>query len=234
MPAPRFVIGVDLGGTKILSAVVSRRGRIVAQDYRSTPARRGVKAVIHAITESTRAAEEKSGVPHALIGGIGLGAPGISNPETGVVYLSPNLPGWRDVPVRDMVAEAAGRRVFLINDANAAALGEMHFGAAKGYRNFVYVTISTGIGGGIILNGRLYTGTAGMAGEIGHMTVVPDGMRCHCGGSGCWELYASGSALARRAHEAILKGEKDHATRHGRRQCAEDRRTAGEKSRRNR
>ncbi len=100
------------------------------------------------------------------------------------------------------------KEVFLINDANAAALGEMKYGAAKGCRNFIYVTISTGIGGGIIINGELYTGATGMAGEVGHMVVEPDGMPCNCGGSGCWELYASGSAIARRAREKIQQGRK--------------------------
>jgi len=206
--ASPFVIAIDLGGSKILSAVVNRRGEIVARDLRPTQAARGVRAVIEAVAASACAAEEQSGLSRDQIGGIGLGAAGISNPVTGVVYLSPNLPDWRNVPVRDMVAEATWIQVFLINDANAAALGEMRYGAAKGCRNFVFVTISTGIGGGIITDGKLYTGASGMAGEIGHITVEPDGPPCNCGGAGCWELYASGSALARRAREEIERGEK--------------------------
>lgn len=203
-----LAIGVDLGGSKILSAVVDRRGKIYASDYRPTSARRGVKAVVRAIAESVLAAEKKSGVPRDRIAAVGLGAAGISNPYTGIVYLSPNLPDWRNVPVRDMVAEATGLKVFLTNDANAAALGEMYFGVARGCRDFIYVTISTGIGGGIIIGGKLYSGAAGMAGEIGHITVEPDGPPCNCGGAGCWELYASGSALARRAREQIEQGDK--------------------------
>jgi len=204
----RFVIAVDLGGTKISSAVVSLRGKVLASDYRSTPARRGVRAVIKAIADSARAVRDESRLPDGAIDGIGLAAAGISNPDTGTVFLSPNLPGWRNIPVTQMVADATGKHVFLINDANAAALGEMYYGVAKGHRDFVYVTISTGIGGGIILGGKLCTGAAGMAGEVGHMTVVPDGLPCHCGGSGCWEMYASGTALARRAREAVQAGEK--------------------------
>lgn len=206
MPPAQFVIGVDLGGTKILSAVVSRHGRIISRDYRPTGAKRGVKAVIGTMAESVLAAAEKSGVAHDRLAAIGLGAAGISNPDTGIVYLSPTLPDWHNVQVRDALADATGLPVFLMNDANAAALGEMYFGAAKGCRNFIYVTISTGIGGGIIIGGKLYSGAAGMAGEIGHMTVEPDGPPCNCGGAGCWEQYASGSALARRAQEQIQQG----------------------------
>lgn len=100
------------------------------------------------------------------------------------------------------------KKAFLINDANAAALGEMEYGVAKGCRNFIYITISTGIGGGIIIDGELYTGATGMAGEVGHIVVEPDGIPCNCGGVGCWELYASGSAIARRAREKIQQGRK--------------------------
>jgi glucokinase len=160
------------------------------------------------LVKSARTAAEKARISLTQINAIGLGAPGISNPEIGVVYKSPNLPDWHTVPLRDIVAKRLDKKVFLINDANAAALGEMEYGAARGCRNFIYITISTGIGGGIIMDGNLYTGANGMAGEIGHMTVEPDGLPCNCGGSGCWELYASGSAIARRAREEIKSGKK--------------------------
>ena len=203
-----IVIGIDLGGSKILSAVVDSRGKIVASDYRPTQAEKGVNAVINNILKSARTAAEKSQIPFVQIAAIGLGAPGISNPETGIICRSPNLPDWHHVPLRDIVANALKKKAFLINDANAAALGEMEYGAAKGCRNFIYVTISTGIGGGIIINGKLYTGATGMAGEVGHMVVEPNGIPCNCGGAGCWELYASGSAIARRAREKIQQGRR--------------------------
>lgn len=160
------------------------------------------------MVKSAWTSAEKAKVPFTQISAIGLGAPGISNPETGIVYRSPNLPDWHGVPLQDIVAKRLGKKVFLINDANAAALGEMEYGAARGCRNFIYITISTGIGGGIIIDGNLYTGANSMAGEIGHMTIEPDGLPCNCGGSGCWELYASGSAIARRAREDIQSGKK--------------------------
>ena len=160
------------------------------------------------MVKSAHTAAEKAEISLTQISAIGLGAPGISNPEIGVVYRSPNLPDWHRVPLRDIVAKRLDKKVFLINDANAAALGEMEYGAVRGCRNFIYITISTGIGGGIIIDGKLYNGANGMAGEIGHMTVEPDGLPCNCGGSGCWELYASGSAIARRAREQIKSGKK--------------------------
>jgi glucokinase len=188
--------------------VVDSRGKILASDYRPTQAEKGVNTVINNILKSARTAINKTGIPFTQIAAIGLGAPGISNPETGIIYRSPNLPSWHNIPLRDIVTNSLKKEVFLINDANAAALGEMKYGAAKGCRNFIYVTISTGIGGGIIINGELYTGVAGMAGEVGHMVVEPDGIPCNCGGAGCWELYASGSAIARRAREKIQQGRK--------------------------
>lgn len=206
----RFFIGIDLGGSKILSAVIDSTGYIVASDYRPTQPEKGVKAVIENILRSARNASVKSRIPLEKMAAIGLGAPGISNPETGIIFRSPNLPDWHDVPLRDIVADRLQKRVFLINDANAAALGEMAYGAAKGCRNFLYITISTGIGGGIIINGKLYTGATGIAGEVGHIVVEPDGIPCNCGGAGCWELYASGSAIARRARENIQQGKKTH------------------------
>lgn len=133
----------------------------------------------------------------------GIGAAGVSNPETGILYTSPNLTGWKDVPVRDRVEEELGIPVFLANDANAAALGELCYGAGKGVRNLIYITLSTGIGGGIIINGKLYGGAAGAAGEIGHMTIDINGPRCNCGNTGCWETLASGTALAREAKNRI-------------------------------
>lgn len=124
------------------------------------------------------------------------------------MYRSPNLPDWRNVNLKQIVGESLNKEVFLINDANAAALGEMEYGAARDCLNFIYLTISTGIGGGIVINGKLYTGSNGMAGEVGHIVVEPDGLPCNCGGSGCWELYASGSAITRRAQEKIMQGNK--------------------------
>lgn len=197
---------VDLGGSKIVSVVADAQGRILSRDLRETPAAKAPEPVIEAVLESLHRVIAGAGKRASQIAGIGLGAPGISSPETGVVSTPPNLPGWQEVPLRDIVARKMGLPTRLINDANAAALGELLFGAARGARNFIYITISTGIGGGIVIDGKLYFGASGAAGEVGHMTIVDDGPRCTCGNRGCWEQMASGTALAREARKRIGEG----------------------------
>jgi len=201
-----LVLGVDLGGTKILTAVVDSQGKLLSRDHSVTPAARGPEAVIQAIVESAERSVTQAGMEASELAAVGIGAPGLSNPETGILFTSPNLPGWQDVPLRDIIEQRLGRKTFLINDANAAALGELYFGAAIGARNFVYVTISTGIGGGIVVDGQIYRGVTGTAGEVGHMTIADDGPLCNCGNKGCWEMLASGTALARYAKERIRQG----------------------------
>ena len=204
-PKP-VVLGVDLGGSKILTAVVSSQGKILSSDYRATPASEGAEVVVQEILNSADHALEQAGISEARLYAVGVGAPGISNPEAGMVFTSPQLPEWHNVPLREIIERRSGKKTFLMNDANAAAVGELYFGAGRGARNFIYVTISTGIGGGIIINGELYTGAIGMAGEVGHMTIDDNGPRCNCGNKGCWETLASGSALAREAKHQIQKG----------------------------
>ena len=201
-----IVVGVDLGGSKILSVVADAHGNVISRDLRVTPASQGSDIVIKVILESVRHAVVQAGVSLSQLSGIGIGAPGVSNPSTGVVFTSPNLPGWQDVPLRDIIAGEMGLSTFLINDANAAALGELYFGAARGTSNFIYITVSTGIGGGIVIDGKLYSGAGGTAGEIGHMTIADNGPRCTCGNTGCWEQLASGTALAREARRRITEG----------------------------
>ena len=201
-----FVLGIDLGGSKILTAVINSQGNILSRDYRVTPADKGLEAVIYELLESLSRASDQAGISVSELAAIGVGAPGISNPETGIVFTSPHLPDWHNVPLRDIIERESGKRTFLTNDANAAALGELYFGAGRGARNFIYVTISTGIGGGIVIDGKIYTGALGTAGEIGHMTIDDNGLRCNCGNTGCWETLASGSALARHAKHRIKEG----------------------------
>lgn len=201
-----LILGVDLGGTKILTAVANSQGKMLARDHSVTPAAKGPEAVIQSIMESAGRALGQAGIAASELDAIGVGAPGISNPETGILFTSPNLPGWRDVPLRDIIEKGLGKKTFLINDANAAALGELYFGAGRGARNFIYVTISTGIGGGIIINGELYIGASGTAGELGHMTIDDKGPLCNCGNTGCWETLASGTALVREARLRIKEG----------------------------
>jgi glucokinase len=204
--ADDLILGVDLGGSKILTAVTGSQGEMLSRDHSVTPAKEGHEAVIQSILESAHRALEEADVAVSELTAIGVGAPGLANPETGILYTSPNLPGWRDIPLRDIIQERLGKETFLINDANAAALGELCFGAARGARNFIYITLSTGIGGGIVIDGRIYGGAIGAAGEVGHMTIDDDGPVCNCGNRGCWETLASGTALAREARHRIKEG----------------------------
>jgi glucokinase len=199
-------LGIDLGGTKILTAVATAQGKMLSRDHSVTPAKKGQEAVVRSILESIGRALEQAGIAAPQLSAIGVGAPGLSNPETGILFTSPNLPGWRDVPLRDIIEKELGKKAFLINDANAAALGELYFGAAKGAHHFIYITISTGIGGGIIIDSEVYTGSIGTAGEVGHMTIDDDGPPCNCGNRGCWETLASGTAMAREARKQIKEG----------------------------
>jgi glucokinase len=204
--ADDLILSIDLGGTKILTAVTDSQGKMLSRDHSITPALKGHEAVIHSILESAHRALKQADVAIEEITAIGVGAPGLSNPETGILFTSPNLPGWRDVPLRDIVQERLGKKAFVTNDANAAALGEFYFGAARGARNFIYITLSTGIGGGIVIDGKIYSGTIGAAGEVGHMTIDDEGPICNCGNRGCWETLASGTALAREARHRIKEG----------------------------
>ncbi len=201
-------LGIDLGGSKILAAVVDPQGRMLSSDESVTPATEGREVVIQCIVDSARSAMEQAHVSIAEISAIGIGAAGISNPEAGVLFTSPHLPALRNVLLRDILQERLGKKTFLTNDANAAALGEFYFGAARGARNFIYITLSTGIGAGIVIDGKIYTGAIGAAGEVGHMTIDDNGPVCNCGNKGCWEVLASGTALAREAKRRIHEGVK--------------------------
>jgi len=201
-----LILGVDLRGSKILAAVVNSRGEILSSNESATPVTGGHGVVIQAIVDSSHRVLKQAGIAISELIAIGVGAPGLSNPETGILFTSPNLPGWRNVPLRDIMQERLGKKTFVINDANAAALGEFCFGAAHGARNFIYVTFSTGIGGGIVIEGKIYTGAIGAAGEVGHMTIDDEGPICNCGSRGCWETVASGTALAKEARRKIKEG----------------------------
>ena len=201
-------LGIDIGGTKILTAVANSRGEILSSDEIVTPATEGHQVVIQSIVDLARGALEQAHVAISEISAIGIGAPGISNPETGMLFTCVQLPRWRDVPLRDIIQNRLGKKAFLINDANAAAVGEFYFGAAQGVRNFIYITLSTGIGGGIVIDGKIYSGAIGTAGEVGHMTIDHEGPICQCGNKGCWETLASGTALAREARWRIQEGVK--------------------------
>lgn len=200
-----FAIGVDLGGTNLRIAAVSGRGHLLESVTRDTGPRRGRDAVLD---EMCRAIHEVLGrqAKQDALAGIGIGVPGIIDMETGLLRESPNLPGWHDYPVRDEIERRLKTRVILENDANAAALGEFWMGAARDADDSCMITLGTGVGGGLVLDGKLWHGMTGMAGELGHITVNPEGPVCGCGSRGCIEQYASATAVKRMAEEAIVHG----------------------------
>ncbi|MEW6458818.1 MAG: ROK family protein [Bacillota bacterium] len=202
---PGYVVGVDLGGTKIYTLLATVEGTVAAEMEVPTVAGRGYEAVLDRIADTVAAVAAQAGVKPENVRAVGVGAPGPLNPDTGVVHQAPNL-GWKRVPLRADLEARLALPVRLENDANLGALGEYTFGAGRGCAELVYVTVSTGIGGGLILRGEIYGGAGGGAGEIGHITVVPGGPRCRCGSRGCLEAVASGTAIALRARELLDRG----------------------------
>ena len=202
----KLILGVDLGGTKIAAALATTQGEIVARGRRPTPAQAGPDAVINSVCATINEVLSAKELQPSRLSGIGIAAAGIIDSANGKVIFSPNLPGWHEVPLREAIEQRFGIPAYLGNDANLAALGEWRFGVEKKVANLIYVTVSTGIGGGIIADGKLYTGACGAAGEIGHMTIDVNGPRCRCGNIGCWETLASGTALAREAVKRITEG----------------------------
>ena len=208
--AKKPVLAIDLGGTKIIAAIIS--SKVVAKEYQLTLAEEGPQSVIKRVLSMIDHLLSLRNLDPSQLDSISIAAAGAIDIEKGLVTLSPNLPGWRDIPLRDMVGEKYGVNTFLINDASAAALGEHHFGAGKGVSNLIMLTVGTGIGGGIIINGKLYLGPSGSAGEIGHMTIDVNGPKCSCGNIGCLERLVSGTAVAEEAIRRLSQGEKSSLT----------------------
>ncbi len=206
------VLAVDLGGTKIITAIISNKGQMIAREYCLTLADEGPQSVINRIVSAIDYLLGLRNVESSKLGSISIAAAGAIDLDKGVITSSPNLPGWYNIPLRDIVREKHGVNTFLINDASAAAIGEHHFGIGKGVNNLILLTVGTGIGGGIIINGKLYTGLCGSAGEIGHMTIDVNGPKCNCGNIGCLETLASGTAVAKEAIRRISQGEKSSLT----------------------
>ena len=200
MTAPTHVLGIDIGGTKLAVGVSTADGTLLAAERIPTNAADGPDRVLARLAEVCRNTIEKAAVK---VTAAGVGCVGPLDQKTGYVINPVNLHGWKRVPLVDTLRDALQIPVFLDNDANAAALGEHRFGAGRGVANMVYLTISTGIGGGIIVNDRLYQGENGNAGELGHMSVNFAGRPCGCGNLGCIEAYASGTAIAARTREAV-------------------------------
>lgn len=207
----RFVIGVDLGGTNIVVSAMSLDGaRLIGEAMAPTLAPEGAESVVSRMAAMVNTCigvvEREAGVSRDAVIGIGVGAPGTVDRERGTVLLAPNLQ-WHDFPLGERMTALTGLPVKVDNDANCATYGEWWLGAARGGRNVIGVTIGTGVGGGVIIDRRLYHGSTDAAGEIGHITVDLNGRRCGCGNYGCLEAYASGSAIAGRAREALAHDE---------------------------
>ena len=207
-----YVVGVDMGGTKILAAVIDAKGEIVQQAKRATKPKKGPEEVIERITRCIREAIDSAELNPSQIRAIGIGSPGPLDPETGVIIFAPNL-GWSNVPLKAKLEANLSIPTFVDNDVNVGTLGEYAFGAGRGVKNLVGIFVGTGIGGGIILDGKLFHGVNKTAGEVGHMIVEVKGPRCGCGNFGCLEAVASRTAITRDLQKAILKkGKKSKLT----------------------
>lgn len=208
-PSGVFVIGVDVGGSKVAAGLVDGQGEILLQRrlamVSNGTASAGLNAVVSAIDSLCAGCSVDPSTDTQLLG-IGICAPGPLDPKSGVIVNPPNLPCWRNFPLAAEVANIYGVPVRVENDANAAALAEAHWGAGRGYANVFYTTIGTGIGTGIVLDGRIYHGRTGAAAEGGHISVDYRGPKCGCGKRGCIEVFAAGPAIARRARAKLAEG----------------------------
>lgn len=207
-----FSIGVDLGGTNMRIAAVEESGRPLETICTSTQVTRGRDHVLGVMCGAIQQLTGKFTSGH-LLAGVGVGVPGIIDMETGTVCAAPNLPDWADSPVKAEIQRRLGTAVILENDANCAALGEKWLGAGRDVNALCMVTLGTGVGGGFIFDGALWHGMIGMAGEVGHMTVTPDGPACGCGNRGCLEQFASATAIKRMALELVSSGKAPELAR---------------------
>lgn len=202
----KYVVGIDLGGTKVSGALADMEGNVISKYTLSTNAFEGDNAVLERIINVISKVVEDAGKVKEDIKTIGIGSPGPLDAQKGIIITTPNLP-FRNFNLIEPIKNKFGVPTFLDNDGNVAAIGEYMFGAGKGSSNMLYVTVSTGIGGGAVLNGKIYRGNTYNALEIGHMTLLENGPKCNCGNYGCAEVLASGTAIARQAREAIEGGE---------------------------
>jgi len=202
--SPDCILVLDLGGTQLRLALANRDGKLLSRYAAPTQAAQSQRRLIGRINRAIR--EITSDIDLKQVLGMGVAVAGLVNPETGVLLSSPNLPRLRNVRLKALLERELKAPVWLANDASLAALGEHRFGAGRGFSHLVYITVSTGIGGGVIIDNGLFLGGQGYAAEIGHMVIDPDGPRCACGNIGCLEAFASGSAIARMALEELSRG----------------------------
>lgn len=201
-----LTIGIDLGGTNIKAGLIDAGGGIIHRTSIETQGSGGFQHVFDRIVALVHDVRGRAPAGRPVVA-VGIGVPGPMSHERGFIHAAPNLPGWVNIPLRDLLGKAVGLRVSLENDANAAAFGEFVAGAGRDARHMVMLTLGTGVGGGVIVDGRMTRGHFDNAGEVGHMIVAPGGRACPCGQLGCLERYASASAIGERAAEAIQSGE---------------------------
>jgi glucokinase len=202
---PDYSIGVDMGGTNLRIAAITTGGQLLEKITVGVKLAMGRDYVIGEMCDAIQSLTEKYRSSGKFMGA-GIGVPGIIDVKAGMMRMSANLPGWTDYPVRDVIEGRLGARVFLDNDAKMAAFGEKWQGAGRDVDNMAMLTLGTGIGGAIVLNGKIFYGMNGMAGEFGHVTIEPNGLPCGCGNHGCAERYASATAIVRMAREAAESG----------------------------
>lgn len=210
-----LALGIDLGGTTIKTAVVDMTGARVGVGETGTPAREGVEACVQAMLAASEEALENAGLRREHLSGAGIGVPGMVLPEKGLVVNAANLAGWETVRLAEIMQARLGMPVLVANDANAAALGEWRFGAGMGVQNLVLLTLGTGIGGAVIINGKILVGANGMGGEIGHTLIEKTRPRpCGCQKFGCLESYAGGLSIVKRTREALAEDWQRHSALH--------------------
>lgn len=203
-----LLLGIDIGGTKTHIALGRVDGELLREAHLENWTSGDLERDLARIASTAKGVLDAAGIAAKSLAAVGVSAPGPLDPVTGVIRDAPNLPGWHEVPIKARLERELGCTVRVENDANAAALAEWRFGAGRGARAFVFLTMSTGIGGGLIFDGQLYRGARYGAGEIGHIPVVPDGRLCLCGLRGCLEAYTGGAALALRIREELKAGAK--------------------------
>ncbi len=197
-----YRVGIDLGGTNIVAGVVNDRHEIVAFAKCKTACPRPSEEIVADMARMTREAVKKAGITMDEVKGVGVGSPGVCNKDTGVVERAANL-GFENLPICAMLSEMLGKKVYIENDANAAALGEFIAGAAKDVDSCVCITLGTGVGGGVIIDGKVFSGSNFAGTELGHTVIEVDGEPCSCGRHGCWEAYASATGLIRQTRRAM-------------------------------
>jgi glucokinase len=202
----KHYVGIDLGGTNIKGGVVAPSGEVLHFESIETEVEGGRDHVLDRIGMLVGKVRDAAGLQPEQIAAVGIGSPGPLDTKRGIIHEAPNLPGWINLPLADEVRRRCGYPTFLENDANSAALAEAHVGAGKGTQCMIMLTLGTGIGGGIVLGGRVWHGADDIAAELGHVSVKHDGIPCNCGSIGCVEAYASATGVVRRARQAIEQG----------------------------